>query len=202
VVPATSISEARRIRRAIGRKAILAGERDALPIPGFDLGNSPSQLLQTDLARRVVVLTTTNGSGAIGACRLARSVLAVALVNAAPVARHAAKVAVREIVIVCAGRNRGRAIAIDDLAGAGAFIATLLGLRRLQLSDGAWLALELFRNHRARLPKLLRGSEGGRHLISLGAGRDVTLCAGLSTIDTVPRLYKGAFVNAGSAAST
>lgn len=40
---------------------LLAGERNALQIEGFDLGNSPWQMSQTDVAGRGIIFTTTNG---------------------------------------------------------------------------------------------------------------------------------------------
>ncbi|MGM0557203.1 MAG: 2-phosphosulfolactate phosphatase [Myxococcota bacterium] len=40
---------------------LLAGERDAVKIEGFDLGNSPAEFSDADVERRGVILTTTNG---------------------------------------------------------------------------------------------------------------------------------------------
>lgn len=41
--------------------AILAGERDAIKIDGFDLGNSPAACAQVNFDGRTMILTTTNG---------------------------------------------------------------------------------------------------------------------------------------------
>lgn len=41
--------------------ALVAGERNARKIEGFDLGNSPAALREVDLGGRPLVLTTTNG---------------------------------------------------------------------------------------------------------------------------------------------
>src|SRR3954471_2898523 len=41
VVPCLEVDEARRVATKTGNDAILGGERGGLPIPGFDLGNSP-----------------------------------------------------------------------------------------------------------------------------------------------------------------
>ncbi len=40
---------------------LLAGERDALEIEGFDMGNSPHACAECDLDGRTMILTTTNG---------------------------------------------------------------------------------------------------------------------------------------------
>lgn len=40
---------------------LLAGERNAIKVEGFDLGNSPWEMSQTDIAGRGIILTTSNG---------------------------------------------------------------------------------------------------------------------------------------------
>lgn len=42
-------------------EALLAGEIDALPIEGFDFGNSPWEVSQADLQQRPLIMRTTNG---------------------------------------------------------------------------------------------------------------------------------------------
>src|SRR5262245_55111471 len=46
VVPCLEIEDARRIGAVAGAKAILGGERGGVPIPGFDLGNSPAEYVR------------------------------------------------------------------------------------------------------------------------------------------------------------
>ena len=61
---------------------LLAGEINALPIPGFDFGNSPWEIRQTDVAGRELVQRTTNGVIATLAARDSATVLVAALINA------------------------------------------------------------------------------------------------------------------------
>ena len=42
--------------------SVLAGERDEKKIPGFDFGNSPTEILQADLRGKTVIHTTTAGT--------------------------------------------------------------------------------------------------------------------------------------------
>lgn len=63
---ASHIFLARRVEDARALKLqhpldVLAGERKALKIEGFDLGNSPFWCAQMDLSGRGMILTTTNG---------------------------------------------------------------------------------------------------------------------------------------------
>ena len=60
---------------------MLAGERGADPIRGFDLGNSPGEMTAAAVAGRLLVMTTTNGTKALRAVAGAASVHPLAAVN-------------------------------------------------------------------------------------------------------------------------
>ena len=62
--------------------ALLAGEVDALPIKGFDFGNSPWEIDQADLQDRELILRTTNGVVATLKAQDSKEVLVAGLVNA------------------------------------------------------------------------------------------------------------------------
>jgi len=70
--------------------ALLAGERRGLPIPGFDLDNSPVRMGAADVAERTVIQRTTNGvQGALRAPGTSR-VYVTGFSNAAVLAAHLA----------------------------------------------------------------------------------------------------------------
>ena len=74
VIPALEVDEARRIAAGLpAGEAVLGGEREGLPIAGFDLGNSPSEYRPETVGGRTVVFTTTNGTRAMNRCRAARA---------------------------------------------------------------------------------------------------------------------------------
>src|SRR5437773_10831626 len=50
VVPCLEVEDARRIAKEVGESAVLGGERGGLPIPGFDLGNSPAEYTRERVA--------------------------------------------------------------------------------------------------------------------------------------------------------
>lgn len=60
ILLAAQIDDAFALKRA-NPSAILAGERDALKLEGFDLGNSPAACAEVELDARTLILTTTNG---------------------------------------------------------------------------------------------------------------------------------------------
>ena len=187
-----SIAEAKR-RRKLNR-VLIAGERGGRKIVGFDLGNSPAEIERAALSGKRLVLTTTNGTGAIARSAAADAIFAGALVNATAIARAVTKNRTRELVLLCAGRTTG--VALEDLVGAGAIIDALLPgpFDPLQLSDGARLSLELFRREKRRLHAFLCECESGRNLLRIGSAEDVALCAALDSVPVAPRLRRGAFV--------
>ncbi|MEZ5175465.1 MAG: 2-phosphosulfolactate phosphatase [Acidimicrobiia bacterium] len=105
--------------------AVLCGEERGRRPDDFDLGNSPAEVLEADLADRVVIQRTSAGTrcvlAAIGATP--EPVFAASLVVATATAKavHAAP----EISIVASGRNGTTPTDDDDLTAA--LLADLLG---------------------------------------------------------------------------
>jgi 2-phosphosulfolactate phosphatase len=83
--------------------AILMGERAGLRLPGFDMGNSPSQVTGLDWRGRNVILTTSNGTLGLCAARKADQVLTGAFVNAEAIVRHIRNQAPARVSLVCMG---------------------------------------------------------------------------------------------------
>jgi 2-phosphosulfolactate phosphatase len=95
IVPMAGIAEAQALK-ARHPDWLLLGERDARPIAGFEGGNSPTALLQRELAGRTIIHTTHAGTqGLTAAYRRADSstglvrVLTGAFVNLAATAAYA-----------------------------------------------------------------------------------------------------------------
>ena len=67
---------------------ILVGERHGRILPGFDFGNSPSQLEGADLTGKTVIHTTSAGTQGIANAKNADVILTGSLVNAKAVAKY------------------------------------------------------------------------------------------------------------------
>lgn len=61
IIPTETLAEARLIKRD-RPDCVIVGERFGFKVPGFDYGNSPSQLLNLDFTGKVVIFTSTNGT--------------------------------------------------------------------------------------------------------------------------------------------
>src|SRR5437016_6645450 len=92
VLAAETIEQAREAAQKLPGR-LLCGERNVMPLPGFDYGNSPYQFSQADLTGREMILTTTNGTRAFYACPEDAKRLAGSFYNALAVVLHARKLA-------------------------------------------------------------------------------------------------------------
>jgi 2-phosphosulfolactate phosphatase len=196
--PVATIDEARAAAAAAGPDTLLGGERGGLPIPGFDLGNSPLEYTADRVAGRSIVITTTNGTAAMHACRDARELVAAALVNrtavAAAVRRLAVARGIDEVHLVCAGTDGVETA--EDVLAAGAILAAAMvdaPTDRLDPRSAAaveeYLALERGSVDRTtRLVAAFAAAPGGRNLLDLGMTADLAAAAAVDAFTVVPRL--------------
>ena len=82
---------------------ILAGERGGRILPGFDTGNSPSELSKIDVLGKCVVHTTSAGTQGVANAMGATEMLGAALVNARATAEYIIKSGAEDVSLVCMG---------------------------------------------------------------------------------------------------
>ncbi len=82
---------------------ILAGERHGKILPGFDVGNSPSELMKLDVKGKTVVHTTSAGTQGIANAVNADEILGGSLVNAKATAEYIRRSGAKEVSLVCMG---------------------------------------------------------------------------------------------------
>lgn len=104
--------------------AILVGERQGRMLPGFDFGNSPSQLEHEDLTGKTVVHTTSAGTQGIANARHADEILTGSLVNAGAIARYLRQKQPETVSLVCMGLNAKSQTEEDNLCAV--YIKSLL----------------------------------------------------------------------------
>jgi len=193
VVPVATPEEATELARDWPQDSyLLGGERQALPLPGFHVGNSPREYTPDRAGGRRVVLTTTNGTRALLAARSAASLFAASFLNARAVSREVAATG-RDVVIICAG-TVGRFDLVDTVC-AGLVVEALTGPAvASELNDLAVAARELYGLHRGKLIELMHQCYHGQRLVSLGMGDDLVYCAQEDTVPVVPRWSDGRLV--------
>jgi 2-phosphosulfolactate phosphatase len=198
IMPCGEIDEARRVARSLPVGAsLLAGERQGLPIEGFDLGNSPGDCTPDNCSGKTLVMTTTNGTRAILASLDADRVLVAAFVNRKATI-EALKVDGRPIHMVCAGTDGQISLEDSMLAGALAHeldswawedseakVATIkideeetlpetvLANDEAEIAVSLWRETESIIEEGYTLVDALSDGRGGRRVLSIGLDADL-----------------------------
>lgn len=177
---APEVDAARALREALG-EGVLGGERSAVRIPGFDLGNSPREYVEPVGA--TLILSTTNGTRAVvSAADRCERVYIASLLNLSAVV-ETVRAAAEDAVVVCAGVQG--TMNLDDTFVAGR-IVDLLGWER---TDAAEAAARLVRTW-GDAEEAFRASKSGRNLMENAPEleADLPFCARESVLDVAPRL--------------
>lgn len=184
VIPCAEIDEARETAAGLPA-ALLVGERQGLPIPGFDLGNSPADFTEQVCQGKTLVMTTTNGTRAILASLEAERVYIASFGNLRATSTELSVQFLKKdhkhpVHIICAGTDGH--ISLEDSLLAGALAAQIVSLppdRSLNSfgNDEAlmvvlqWNDAERLLERRA-LSSLLSLGRGGRNLDGIGLSVD------------------------------
>ena len=173
IIPCASIEEAYRIADKLEEESyLLCGERNAVRIEGFDLGNSPLEYTPEIVKDKTILLTTTNGTRALKACSGAATILIGAFLNINAIVDEIKSL--DEIVLVCSG-TKGK-FSLDD----GICAAMILdGLSRnidIETDDLGWVLLERFRSGKGDLKKILNDCFHLNDLVEMGYEKDVEYC--------------------------
>jgi 2-phosphosulfolactate phosphatase len=184
VVPVASTEEALRMAQTLGlSETVLAGERNCVRIAGFALGNSPAEMTAEAVGGKTVVMTTTNGTGALLVVSNAAHVYLAGAANFTLAGARAREAWEKdeEILIVCAGREQR--FSLDDAYAAGRLAEAAIGGGRARnrkgLNDAALAALDLVRRYGRRWERPLLASRGGHELTELGMKEDIVDAARL-----------------------
>jgi 2-phosphosulfolactate phosphatase len=188
VIPLDSTDEVVMRAKAFDRSEVkLAGERQMRPIPGFDLGNSPLEFTRETIEGKTVLLSTTNGTGAITALQGPRDVVIGSYVNFSAVLAML-RTAIRggtDIAILCAGREKQ--FSLEDAACAGRFVHHAMRRRAdVALNDAAFAGMLIDRRYSDNLMRLFSASAHGRALSEAGYGDDLAACAAIDSYPVIP----------------
>ncbi len=182
IIPVCEIAEAVALR-AQRPDVLLAGERDGVRIlrhltgsMDFDLGNSPREFTRERISGRSIVMTTTNGTRALQACRGARRVLVGSLLNLGAVTAWLARERPEHLLVVCSGTHEEAAY--EDVLGAGALCdAVWEQYGGGHVADSAQVAREIYRQGAGDLLRAVQAARNARRLLGLPELRDdVAVC--------------------------
>jgi 2-phosphosulfolactate phosphatase len=173
---APGIDEARALRAELG-EGLLGGERDAVQIPGFDLGASPREVREP--RGSTLIMSTTNGTRAIvAAAESCDTVFLGSLLNLDAVVSAVGERG-KDVTVFCAGWKG--LFAIDDAYCAGRITRGLEGER----TDSA-VASEVIA---AAFPRSIDGINA-RTYGPPGLTEDIAWICQDNLLDVVPRFSR------------
>ena len=194
VVPTVDAGDAVALSQRLGaRECVLGGERGGIKINGFDLGNSPKEYLSRTVKNKTVIVSTTNGTGALHCVRSADKILLGSMINRTAAAKAAAADG-NDILIVCAGTEKQPSA--DDLLTAGAIIDAVrmyADVREGELTDIAMLCESLYNNWKEDRFDIKKTFHCSR-LLAMGFDEDVEFCFTPDSTDTVPVYRDGVII--------
>lgn len=196
VIPCREIAEAVSVRDSARQsRVVLAGERQGLPIAGFDRGNSPGDFTPEVCDGATLVMTTTNGTSAILASIEAATVFVAAFSNLNATVEALLHLA-QPVHLVCAGTD-GQ-ISWEDGLLAGAIGERLLARGAKPGNDAARIAVALWVGEQLALEpadedhlfRCLKRGRGGRRVHELGLEADIREASRVDQFDFIARLER------------
>jgi 2-phosphosulfolactate phosphatase len=187
-IPVATVEEARELV-AKNPEFLLAGERRALPLEGFQLGNSPRDYKPDRVNGKTIVMTTTNGTRALVASRGGAEVFIGSFLNLQALCCRLTETG-RDVLIACSGEKDF--FCMEDTVCGGALIDRLekTGFPTSK-TDAASAAKVLYEQGECNVYEILCACEWGQYLEGLGLGRDVRICAQIDSSNLVPVYRKG-----------
>lgn len=134
IIPVGDVELAYRLKKE-NPDYLLAGERHGKILPGFDMGNSPSEQKSVNVLGKTVVHTTSAGTQGIANATGADEILGGALVNAKATAEYIKSRNPEEVSLVCMGLEAISRTEEDDLCAN--YIESLLCGRPFDLKTEA-----------------------------------------------------------------
>ena len=171
-------------------RVLLGGEREGIKIEGFDLGNSPREYKKEVAKGKTIIFSTTNGVKTLEMVKGAHRIIIGSFLNLQAVCDYCTNYE-GDILIICAGR-KGK-FSLEDTACAGMMINSLKDVfpgdhQEIDANLTAQLLYVKFGNN---ILEILRKSQHGRYLESIGLGEDLKFCSQLDLFHIVPIFRDG-----------
>ncbi|WP_317898523.1 2-phosphosulfolactate phosphatase [Aurantibacillus circumpalustris] len=189
MIPVSTIEEAQKYKND---GFLVAAERNAEIVEGFDLGNSPFGYMSSKLKGKTIAITTTNGTQAIEAAKDAHKVIIGSFLNLDAVIAFLKKEN-RDIVFLCAGwKNKFN---LEDTLYAGAVAEELIHKYDFSSNcDSAIAAMELYKIAKHDLYGFLANSSHRNRLEKLNLERDIRYCLSSNQCPVVPVMENGVLI--------
>ncbi len=170
IIPVQTIEEALNYKGKEG--FIVAAERNAMPIDGFDYGNSPFHYMNEEVKNKTLVLTTTNGTKALKMAENHQTITA-SFINFEAVAQFLLNQQ-KDVILFCAGWKGF--FNLEDSIFAGKLADLLMQNGFTTLDDSTIATTQLLAQSSGDLFKFLNNSSHRHRLKSLNMEEDTKFC--------------------------
>lgn len=198
VIPAENVTKAAKINRG-SSNSLLCGERGGKIVVGFNLGNSPFEFTEEKVKGKTLIFSTTNGTVSIVKSRLTKNCVIGSFLNINKVVEYILSQK-QDFYFLCAGKLNN--FCIEDFVFAGALIKEILKSKpadsEFELNDPEVAALKLaelmiYKDNELSsemIYNMLKDSEHGKFLISLGFEKDLEICSATNLYPLLPIFSK------------
>lgn len=188
MIPVATVEEARAYKE---NGFLVAAERNAEIVEGFDLGNSPFGYMSAKVKGKTIAITTTNGTLAITVAHGAHKVIIGSFLNLDTVVEYLRKEK-RDVLFLCAGwKNKFN---LEDTLYAGAVAQQLIYKYDFNSAcDSTIAAMELYKLAKHDLYGFLSNSSHRNRLEKLDLERDIRYCLTPNQCPVLP-IMEGKFL--------
>ena len=170
IIPVQSLEEAKNYQGK--ENYIVAAERNAMPVDGFDYGNSPFHYMNDKVKNKTLVLTTTNGTKALKMAENHQYITA-SFVNFEAIVNYLIAQN-KDVILLCSGWKGF--FNLEDSIFAGKLAESLIQKGFQNNNDSTIAAIHLFKNVDTDLFSFLSNSSHRKRLKSLNMEEDTKFC--------------------------
>lgn len=190
-IPILSPDQAKKKAQQFEKEGVLlGGEREGIKIRGFDLGNSPREYKREAVKEKTIIFSTTNGVKILEMVKSTYEIIIGSFLNLQAVCNYCINYQ-GDILIICAGRESK--FSLEDTACAGMIINSLKDVLPIacQEADANLTAQLIYEEFGNNILEILRKSQHGRYLESIGLEKDLKFCSQLDFFHIVPIFRDG-----------
>ncbi|MBB3127548.1 2-phosphosulfolactate phosphatase [Paenibacillus rhizosphaerae] len=182
LMPVETVPQAQQMR---GDQTFVGGERYYKKIPGFQAGNSPHDYMTPEVAGKLVVLTTSNGTRGLLKSHKAARIFAASFMNGTACASALLSFG-KDAILLCSGCRND--FSLEDGLCAGMIIDAMESISDapLQLNDLGLAMKHTYRQCKGSLFETVMEGCAAKQLVKLGFAHDVEYCTGIDTVPVVP----------------
>jgi len=190
IIPVAEVEQARALAKKFPPNSILlGGERNELPIPGFDLSNSPLDYSADLVKNKRIIFTSSNGAKLFSNAHSAEKTVVGGFLNVTILSDLILGNNL-DVSILCAGKN-GQ-FGLEDAVCGGMIIDKVIkktpGRCEIELNDGALAARILYDFYANNLSELIYQSSHGKRLIEIGQEPDLLISLSTDSKEIIPIL--------------